>query len=203
MTSTLINPFLKPKQAFSLSELLIALAILGLVATLSGSAFFASFEKSKNKAVFQETLHIFKTVLHEAFVSENNATNWDLFSKQTNVIKSCPNNSWVEGCNITGYWYGYHGHPGLVFHNGARVNSAYFPYTGTGAQYGYFFIDINGATPPNTDGKDQAILCFNRGDTELADDNNLHTPWHGLGVGEIEPCSHHNVDGKYNWFLEP
>ena len=87
---------------FTLAELLIALLILGVVATFTIPKVLQSQANSQKKAVFRETLAVVAQ-LTEARAKNGgqfaNATEMqNYFKDNLNYVKRCPANPQAEGC---------------------------------------------------------------------------------------------------------
>ncbi len=83
------------KKAFTLTELLVSLTVLGLIATLTLPHLFASFDRAKKRAVFKEAYQALAEAVHAAMLEgEPNSTILNKF----NGAKTCLTNSLREGC---------------------------------------------------------------------------------------------------------
>jgi prepilin-type N-terminal cleavage/methylation domain-containing protein len=146
-------------HAFTLSELLVALAILGVVAIFALPKVLQSQQNSQRVAVFKETIAALATITEEAartraMQSESTAS---FFNSRLNYVKVCTTSPTAEGCwasppignNPNAY----------VLHSGAAVSSFN---AGIGASYETVGIDWNGVLPPNVEGDDILVVltCF-------------------------------------------
>ena len=83
------------KKAFTLTELLASMAVLGLIATLTLPHMFMSVDRAKKRAVFKEAFQALQGATHQ--VALEGGTRSDVI-KLLNVKKICPNNAFTEGC---------------------------------------------------------------------------------------------------------
>ena len=160
---------------FTLSELLIALAILGLIATFTIPKLVDSIQTQGRDAVIKETIATLNQVGHELVMTGEPIT-YDNFLARLNVVRRC--GAVGEGC-----WdHPYNGGsiPGgftngmVVFHNGAMLTDfephhtfSTCPDQNKGDPR--FLMDWNGAAGPNLVGEDQLDLKINLGATECQD----------------------------------
>lgn len=155
-------------KGFTLAELLIALAILGVIATFSVPKILQAQEDSKRLATFKETLSTINAILYngaitgELYRNTTTGNNWSYFSTKLNYVKACsPASSgcWTQGSNTTIDT----AEGGFLIHNGATL-AGFTNASGTGGWAGHetIQIDWNGANGPNEDGNDQLLLqlCF-------------------------------------------
>lgn len=151
---------MKKETAFTLAELLIALGILGVIATFTIPKILASQQNSKRTAVFRETVAAvneagYQGLLTGQLTSTNHGT---YILDHLNAIKVCRTNAQSEDCfpqdapetswEVT--------EPGVILANGATVTGLS---DGAGVQDGVV-IDWNGADAPNQGGDDQMFLEF-------------------------------------------
>ena len=157
----------KRASGFTLAELLISLAILGVIATFTIPKVLYSQQDSQKKAVFKEVIASLYQVC-ESGVSDGafSATSTDTaqgtyFLNHLNFVKSCPSNSLTQGC-----WDASQGdlpyddiEAGGTFHSGANI-AGLGDSGNTGRESAT--IDWNGITGPNTEGQDQLRIemCF-------------------------------------------
>ena len=105
------------KLGFTLSELLVSLAVLGLIAGLTVPSIVASVEKSKTKALQKETIQIISSVIQDGVLNGDFSaiTNWDVLSPSSPLIqlltnklnaRPCPRGENIAPCNfnwVNGY----------------------------------------------------------------------------------------------------
>jgi prepilin-type N-terminal cleavage/methylation domain-containing protein len=154
---------MKNRFGFTLAELLIALAILGEIATFTIPKIISAQQNGKKKTVFRETIAALAEAQHLALIQGE-------LSKSTNVsqailpklnfVKVCSSNSLTEGCwtqGWTGPW-SEDQRTGGILSNGATVAGINSSVQASGTDA--FIFDWNGASPPNVEGDDQLFLIF-------------------------------------------
>ena len=80
------------KKAFTLTELLVSMAVLGLIATLTLPHVFMSVDRAKKRAVFKESFQALQGATHQ--VALEGGTRSDVI-KLLIVKKICPNNAFT------------------------------------------------------------------------------------------------------------
>jgi prepilin-type N-terminal cleavage/methylation domain-containing protein len=143
-------------KGFTLAELLIALAILGEIATFTIPKILSSQQNSQRIAVFKETIGALSEITYYGYLqgdlTTSNVTSY--YASKLNTVKICSTNSFTQGC-----WShpGGDTEPGFVLHNGATLTG--FNNTGPGNGIS---MDWNGAAGPNIEGQDiiQLQICF-------------------------------------------
>ncbi len=147
---------------FTLAELLIALMILGEIATFTIPKILSSQQNAQRKAIFKESISAISEALNTGFMSgeldppTNTST---YFLSKINAVKVCDTNSTTQGCWITasqGTPAAEGTEPGLILHNGAVIigfNNNSDPANG-------LVVDWNGTTGPNTRGDDQIYVGY-------------------------------------------
>ena len=144
--------FQKQTKGFTLGELLISLAVLGLIAGLTIPSLWLRVKSSQDKALFLSTVKILTEastkITNEppALVAPNNTT-WHVFDPWLNsaddnfeAVSDVKNSFTLQG--------------------GVVISNFNFPAT-SGLET--ILIDVNGAETPNQIGKDQLMVtaCFN------------------------------------------
>ncbi len=142
-------------NAFTLAELLLALAILAVIATFTIPKLLSNVNYSARDAVLKETSTMLMAVYYEGYrlgeITSNNDASYVL--GHVNAIKICPTHCESEGCwdltdsELTSTTCG-----GFVLANGAVVTGCSF--NGPNASY-KIGIDYNGEQGPNVVGEDQ------------------------------------------------
>jgi prepilin-type N-terminal cleavage/methylation domain-containing protein len=143
-------------KAFSLAELMVSLAIIGVLAGLSAPTVLDNIDKAKRKAVFKETFNMMSNVL--STTSQNgeledavaNQTVHQLFTRYLNPARTCQVVAMADNACIKNpeTWV----EDVLVLPNGAAVSiptRAAFVYGNV--EYA-FSIDWNGVAGSNTHG---------------------------------------------------
>ena len=106
------------KKAFTLTELLVSLTVLGLIATLTLPHLFASFDRAKKRAVFKEAYQALAEAVHSSTME--GGTVFDIIDK-LNPKKICRTNALTEGCTqYSGGGYEQN-EPGVVLATGATI----------------------------------------------------------------------------------
>ncbi len=113
--------------AFTISELLIALGIIGLIATFTVPKVLNGIDQTQKESVFKQTLGMLHTVLAEGYVDGNleDCGFVNYFRDRLNYRKHCSTSSDTQGCwPPNGYEYRPHfeeSKAGFVLHNGAMI----------------------------------------------------------------------------------
>jgi prepilin-type N-terminal cleavage/methylation domain-containing protein len=150
--------------AFTLSELLISLSVLGLISAITLPQVFTSVNKVKEKAIFKEAYSLLSTLAMEVSLQETDPSSSHLLEKlrtKVNVNKLCSANVVSEGC-----WFA--GQPadnesteaGFIMHNGANVYGLHT--LGASSGIDAMWIDVNAGSPPNKIGQDilKVNVCY-------------------------------------------
>jgi prepilin-type N-terminal cleavage/methylation domain-containing protein len=146
------------KSAFTLSELLISLSVLGLISALTLPSVFNAVEKQRKSAVFKETISAVSNS-YMSCISDGTCTgaNFEEFYKRLNPAKTCPGNT--DGCytNPDPYYEasGYD-KAGVILQSGAYM-WAFHSLNPDPVEF--FYIDYNGLTGPNTEGVDILVMA--------------------------------------------
>ncbi|MFM7389441.1 MAG: type II secretion system protein [Vampirovibrionales bacterium] len=187
---------------FTLSELLISLAVLGLISALTLPSIFNNFQLSQRKALFKETLQMISTATQADFMENGTQNGWHTMLKNRTAWEISCESSADTRCNLTGSLAGRAGNEkGLKFPTGVVMKFE----NGGANRIGFVDIDINGSLPPNTDGQDQLVLCSNISNTVIGTPGVYSlTDWtQGLRPGEVRPCENHNgVSRRYDWIWQ-
>jgi prepilin-type N-terminal cleavage/methylation domain-containing protein len=148
-------------SAFTLSELLISLSVIGLISAIAVPSIFNALEDNSKKARFKETYSILNNVVKKGVESGemNHAGDLDYLKKNLNASKFCTN-AWDYGCWPVNNNYGdaVASDPGFVMTSGVYV----FGIAGSGTPGNdLYWIDINGIKGPNARCKDQYPVMVN------------------------------------------
>lgn len=173
------------KAGFGLSELLITLAILGLIATFTIPKVLQNMEEQQNKARGKEAFATLHQVLFDGWQSGRITAATTLnellayMQEKLQYERYCPPNNTTGACNwpgrSTGYAY-------FILHSGATVIVSNFWNVGSNPVT-HPTIDMNGTQGPNSQTKDMCVLWFNRG-TQVA---TLAGRYENLRPGELAP----------------
>lgn len=146
---------------FTLAELLISLAILGVIATFTIPKVLKSEADAERKAVFKETLAVLSQLAHIRSITSNQpfaniAELKTYVQDHLNYVKQCPTDVYAEGCWFT---TSAGGEDGYLLPNGAFIISVN---GGAGMDRETLAIDWNGLEPPNVSGQDIMLvtMCF-------------------------------------------
>ncbi len=105
------------KKAFTLTELLVSMAVIGLIATLTLPHMFMSVDRAKKRAVFKEAYKALAEAVHTTMLE--GGTSYDVI-KKLNPKKICQTNSFKEGC--TQYSLGVDvAEPGVLLSTGVSI----------------------------------------------------------------------------------
>jgi prepilin-type N-terminal cleavage/methylation domain-containing protein len=187
--SSLLKRVFSFQRGLSLSELMVSLAIVGTVAALTAPSILNNIQEARTVATLKESVstltRLFKQgvdngeLYHGMTVADFHA--YFANNVNTNAYNThpttCPG-SWA-GWALTGGCFAFPSGAVMTFHN-IHVS------VGTAAGDGY--LDVNGAAPPNVDGKDRMALCYYFGKEDSKD----FAAWWGPGLpfqsGEMRPC---------------
>ncbi len=201
MTNPIIANFhpRRLSRGFTLAELLISVAILGVIATFTLSKILPRSSNNQKIAIFKESISTLSAVTQKGMMDgvlnqKPNATVYTTyFQANLNALKNCSTNPVTQGC-----WAATA--PGAGSYNYASVlpNGASILYLGAGVDdaatsqngAGYVYLDYNGLDNPNVEGQDVIILCMGFGPNTFMND-----VWsHGImRPGEVIPCQNHPV----------
>lgn len=152
---------------FSLAELLIALAILGEIATFAIPKILSNQQNAQKKLILKETVATLSALVYQGTLTGEltQSTYSSYFQSKLNYVKYCSNAS-TGGCwpGSTDISFNNSTAPGFVLHNGVMITDIEPQTNGDGVT-----IDYNGTTGPNLDGQDQLaiIMCY-KGTYQLA-----------------------------------
>jgi prepilin-type N-terminal cleavage/methylation domain-containing protein len=169
------------EKGFTMAELLIAMSILGIIATVSIPKVLGSFEITQNKTVMKEAISSLHHVLYKAWQEGDSRTVSELLKDHLNVSNVCPPND-VSGECADAYWgslssWSYVEHERFVLTSGAIIfilSEGEFPI--------FLFARLKNGTNGTFGNYTLQALIFNRSDTIFsnADVNNLRP-------GELKP----------------
>lgn len=167
------------KKAFTLSEVLITLGIIGVVAALTIPTLMANYKKSVAKNQFKKTYSTLTNAFNQtvqdlgesvdcsnqSYTSEACKELWNEFVKNLNVVKYCETDAYAQGC-VPDYssenfprtqGCGGFSAPQIKEQQPAAVladGSIIFPYGWQKTLYPAIGFDINGFKKPNVGGQD-------------------------------------------------
>ena len=154
------------KAGFTLSELLIALAILGLIATFTIPKVLQSVEQNNRDAVFKETLAALSDITYSGYLDGSlpaaSGSYFSYFQDRLDAQLICDDIA-ADGCWSHDYLSGWGPNSGgFLMKNGAALGD-FQPGTGTGCAGNGdgIAIDWNGSDGPNVEGQDQMRVIMN------------------------------------------
>jgi prepilin-type N-terminal cleavage/methylation domain-containing protein len=161
---------------FTLSELLIALAILGICLSVSIPLMAQSREQSQKKVAFKEALWMLETIMREGMTTgelvQDNFGSYYL--GRINAVKTCRNNASTDGCwnfptqSYAGSAAGDESdEPGVILASGMQIVGFNNPYLAVDDPCGCLnglLLDWNGPKTPNRLGQDQLWVMISYGD---------------------------------------
>jgi prepilin-type N-terminal cleavage/methylation domain-containing protein len=140
-------------RGFTLSELLVSLSVLGLIAALTLPSIFSSVKESREKAIFKESINMLQVLHHQGSMEGYTTESLNRYVLANAVtVKTCIRSA-TEGCTygVTNNW------GSMELHNGAVVWDL-ITTGGTLTTSNYIWLDVNGSNAPNSVGQD--ILIF-------------------------------------------
>jgi type II secretory pathway pseudopilin PulG len=194
-------PYLKPYRhskslAFTVSELLIALGILGLIATFTVPKVLHSIDEASYRTALKEVEGVIQTVANEAYTQGYTGSRFNYYREKMNTVKVCTNpNGITQGCMVLPEGSGdisEYNENALVLPSGVTIgaiNNNTFRGSGDGWR-----IDLNGTKPPNTEGID--ILRWSPATFES---NGDITSCNGRQLGCVQ--SHVASSNRYNQLM--
>jgi prepilin-type N-terminal cleavage/methylation domain-containing protein len=177
--------------AFTLTELLITLGIIGLIATFTIPSVIKNIDEAQNNAKAKETISILSQLTAEAMMSGvNRGVDFPNFvASKLNTESVCLTATPTDGCLESVLTSGSLTY--IQLHNGVMIDfSGYFETFGS-----WLVIDVNGVNkPPNLEGEDRFWLCYN-----VSEADKTQYDWGLIKRGTIVPCANHTTSvAKYN-----
>jgi prepilin-type N-terminal cleavage/methylation domain-containing protein len=199
-------------KGFTLTELLVSLSVLGLIAALTMPSVFNSYKTMQKKAAGRETITSLEEALRSLYFNDKLPLIYEnvpdvgnpyltALLSTLNVKKICDKNEMAPPCD-TAFVSGTDGRVRLIMHNGAAISvGALWWYPGPGGHgKARFTIDLNGGEGPNSlyggANSDQFGVEFNisGGDRTV----NGH-PWKD---GSLATDGHSSSKQTYDWIFE-
>lgn len=152
--------FQKRLQGFTLAELLIALLILGEIATFTIPKILSSQQNGTKKMIFRETLATLEQIVYlKIYIGgDTTSSSTDILLDNLNAVKVCKTNAMTQGC----YQYG-GAFPGALLPNGAAIGNVdgWTSWSIAGCKVDGVFVDWNADTGPNVVGDDILPIIIN------------------------------------------
>ena len=174
-------------SGFSLSELMIALAVVGTISALAMPSFMENMKQQRKKAVFKETFTAIAHAVNEGVQSGDmdpaGAGAPEYLTQQMNALKTCAVGTECTGW-ATGHSATYPSIRGVVLNNGAAVDFVNYIY------YWAAIVDWDGKIAGPSSGPDQSIydtiiLIYNPTSQPIS--NYAGVVGLTLGPGEVHP----------------
>jgi len=174
-------------KAFTLAEVLITLAIIGIIAAITIPSIVANHQKRALETQFAKAYRTLSQVVNLAVAEHGGIETWDWHENKTytkeemdalvkkyflphlNVVRFCPADNSVEGCAINQRYdsligkgtdanYATVGYPRVLLADGSFICFV-FPGSARAHQLA-FDVDVNGHKKPNTVGRDTFSFVF-------------------------------------------
>ena len=153
---------MKPSRGagFTLVELLIAIAVLGVIATFALSKVLNSVDTSAHNVKLKEAFSVIISLSYQGFASREMKSNLSYIIDRLNIVKRCSSNSISQGCytaaNPTGMAFNERDELGFILPSGV----AGIGLNDQGGATNGFFLDANGDSGPNVVGVDVLVLRY-------------------------------------------
>lgn len=156
-------------KGFTLSEVLVTIAIIGVIAALTIPNLVSSIKdnqyKIAYKKAFADASQAWMSAYNDGLLSNtgwtwntSNNTNFNRFMAKFNVVKTCDpttkSQCWAPNNELSTVWFS---NPNGFVDGGIFIDSAGRSW-GTQDGYSYIFVDTNGFSGPNQFGKDRFPL---------------------------------------------
>jgi prepilin-type N-terminal cleavage/methylation domain-containing protein len=156
-----LTTFKRSAFGFTLAELLIALAILGVIATFTIPKVLSNQSDTRKAAVMKETIGAISELVHRGWSAKllNTTYSGSYIMQYINATRICNTNSATQGCwSMADPTPDQSTEPGFMLSNGSVVAGI----SDSVNLYNTFIVDWNGAAGPNTEGSDQIVLrmCY-------------------------------------------
>lgn len=162
--------------AFTLAEVLITLAIIGVVAAMTIPSLISTINDLQYKTAYKKAVAVasqaFLAIDQSSLVnlaeetSDASPTYFKLFMAQFKTVKECTSNNNSDCWESTGELFGKDFSSGfpMAYHNAFIDNSGMVWTVLNGASTGRIGVDTNGMKSPNVYGKDRFVLMFRDAD---------------------------------------
>jgi len=157
------------QEGFTLAELLIALLILGEIATFTIPKLIISVQNQQNRTALRETIAAFSEILYTGLqdhsLEPGNANNTNVIFQRLNAVKICDTDSLAQGCwTQASPAAGEENQRGAVLATGVTIagfwDTGWEPHPNEWEDQ--IMIDANGVNGPNQEGEDQIrlMVCY-------------------------------------------
>jgi type II secretory pathway pseudopilin PulG len=172
---------------------MVSLAIVGILAVLTIPSLFNNVQEAQNLTKLKQTMAQLSQVVQQGTASRKlyaGVTKDDVFTyfkSKLNTVQSSPPT--VNAC--PGLWgYGADQAGCMTLSNGAVIQfNQITANVGTGEGY----MDVNGATGPNVDGKDRLVFGYYSGTAPTGYTNGCIT---AAKPGELRICDNHKASAE-------
>lgn len=150
-------------KGFTLAELLIALMILGEIATFTIPKILSAQTNGRKNAIFKETISTLSALTHQGVtqgqLGPSGSSSITYFSGNMNATKICSSNATAQGCwtAAMGATASESTEGGLILHNGAYITG----FNTSATVFDSVVIDWNGPDGANLIGDDQIWVNMN------------------------------------------
>lgn len=144
------------QTGFTLAELLIALVLLGLIATFTIPKILGSSDSGQKQAIFKETLSAIQLAFNQAALNGElrDTLDYDLMKEYLNHVQACPVRC---DSNCSDPAQDKNDEPGLLLHNGATICGFNQTFSANNPNENVT-VDWNGPDGPNTEGDDYILI---------------------------------------------
>ena len=159
LTSYLSRNHGSKHPGFTLSEVLISLVIIGLLATFVIGKVLHNLEEAGYRTALKEAEAVIQSVAHEAYMEGYTGHRFNYYRSKVNTTKVCLHPHGVtQGCMVVpeGFSNAEYREGALVLPSGVTIGginthiSNHWMFSGTDG----WRIDLNGTKPPNVEGVD-------------------------------------------------
>jgi prepilin-type N-terminal cleavage/methylation domain-containing protein len=148
-------------KGFTLSELLVSLSVLGLIAALTLPSIFNSLNLQKRRALFKDTMQVIAQAHYEGFINGDITVGSNRMEYLVNKLNAVytQETACTEGYHVVSIP---NNHRCAVLPTGVMVN-----FRDAGTDMGVAYVDINGSEGPNSPGPsgDRFYLGYYSGET--------------------------------------
>ena len=186
-----VNSFKRKAIGFTLAELLIALLVLGVIATFTIPKILQNQQDQRKKSIYRETIAALSSILYAGVLDKTlDKNNFEIyFPDHMNMLKMCTVDPVAEGCWADSGTYPTSLSPftntAFVMHNGMAVSMGVPEDRGGGEVASFIFLDWNNVEPPNN-ANDQMAVCLSFGTATF---NNGVSNWGIIPPGKLIPCN--------------